>query len=332
LSGTTTIATTTVTSNNAIFGPFTQTGSLKLKVTVTNTRSQSITNDSTSCTCYAYSKPTLSNFTAYRVDENGNATDKGTRLKYSFKTNYSSVNNTNAIKSINIGYKEASSSDPYNLVSVNATNGTISNITFDASKTYLIQAEIFDNYWGTDTRTITLSNSSRIFNVLSNGTGVAFGKMAEDNDKLDSKWLIHARNGVTNDSDRNLKTNIKNMSKTQEQLFSKLQPVTFQFIDGSSGRTHYGFISQDVEDSLYELGLTSKDFAGFCKDRCKTYSGAPMFDDNGNEVYNYSLRYSEFIALNTFMIQKLQAENAELRLELQELKEMIVGTSSKNIE
>ena len=109
---------------------------------------------------------------------------------------------------------------------------------------------------------------------------------------------MYAKTGSISQSDRNSKTDIKNMGDIQEQLFKSLNPVEFKFADSDSGRIHYGFISQDVEDSLNNLGLTGKDFAGFCKDI--------YLDENGNEVSRYSLRYSEFIALNTFMIQKLQ--------------------------
>lgn len=146
------------------------------------------------------------------------------------------------------------------------------------------------------------------------------------------KWnQLYAANGTIATSDRKVKTDITNMSDAQEQLFNKLQPVTFKFNNGSSGRTHYGFVSQDVEDALIEIGLDSKDFAGFCKD-LRTHNGEAVLDESGQKVYDYSLRYSEFIALNTYMIQKLQAENAELKAELQELKEIIVGTSSNNME
>lgn len=135
------------------------------------------------------------------------------------------------------------------------------------------------------------------------------------------KWnQLYAANGTIATSDKKVKTNINNMSETQEQLFNKLQPVTFEFKNGSSGRTHYGFISQDVENSLTELKLTGKDFAGFCKDLKVDDNNNVVLDENGQAVYDYSLRYSEFIALNTHMIQKLQNEIAELKAEIQELK------------
>lgn len=149
------------------------------------------------------------------------------------------------------------------------------------------------------------------------------------------RWnQLYAANGTISTSDRVVKTEITNMSDTQERLFNKLQPVTFKFANGTSGRTHYGFISQDIENSLNELSLTGQDFAGFCKDLQLDENGNALVNDDGSKRYNYSLRYSEFIALNTYMIQKLQAENQELRNELQALKEMILSSnaSSNNVE
>lgn len=67
------------------------------------------------------------------------------------------------------------------------------------------------------------------------------------------------------------------------------------------------------------VGLTDLDFAGFCKDQEMTEVCGedgnrhlePVLDDDGNPVYIYSLRYEEFIALNTKMIQ-LQQNKIEL--------------------
>ena len=72
-----------------------------------------------------------------------------------------------------------------------------------------------------------------------------------------------------------------------------LQPKSYLFKDGESGRTHVGFISQDVEEAMSICGLTSLEFAGFCKDqkteRIENEEGnmeeKPVFDDEGNPVY-----------------------------------------------
>ena len=146
------------------------------------------------------------------------------------------------------------------------------------------------------------------------------------------KWnQVYAANSTISTSDKNKKKNIENMSDVQEQLFNRLKPVTYKLISGTSDRTHYGFISQDVEEALLDMGLTGQDFAGFCKDERVNDDGKNILDENGDIVYDYSLRYSEFIALNTYMIQKLQAENTELKTELEELREMISASSNKKV-
>ena len=62
-------------------------------------------------------------------------------------------------------------------------------------------------------------------------------------------------------SDRNAKNDIEPLSDCS-QLISGLKPVSFKYNDGSSGRTHYGLIAQDVEELLATLGI---DFGGFIK-------------------------------------------------------------------
>ena len=153
-----------------------------------------------------------------------------------------------------------------------------------------------------------------------------------------TKWgQIYSTNSAISNSDRNVKSNISQFDEHYEALFSKLQPRTFKFVNGASGRIHSGFISQDVEDALSEVGLTALDFAAFCKDiKTKEVTDpetgeitfVDVYDEDGNPEYNYSLRYEEFIALNTHMIQKLQAENQELKDKVNSLEERLAKLES----
>lgn len=135
--------------------------------------------------------------------------------------------------------------------------------------------------------------------------------------------MLYVKNGAIQSSDRNCKTDISDMDEKHEKLFNLLSPVQFKFIDSTHDRFHYGFISQDVEDAIIKSGLTTKDFAGFCKDVKRDENGLPVLDDKGNQIYTYSLRYNEFIALNTHMIQKLQSENCELKERIDSLENTI---------
>ena len=118
------------------------------------------------------------------------------------------------------------------------------------------------------------------------------------------KWgLIAAESSIITTSDRRFKNSISEIAIEYETFFDLIKPVTYKFNNGSSNRFHTGFIAQDVENALYSAGLTTKDFAGLC------------IDDT-----SYSLRYEEFIALNTAQIQKLKSRVSELENIIKELK------------
>lgn len=148
------------------------------------------------------------------------------------------------------------------------------------------------------------------------------------------KWkAVYAINGTIQTSDRNAKTNIEELDQRYIDLFERLMPVSFMFNDKESDRTHIGFISQDVEAAMAEVGLTDLDFAGFCKDVKmewdeETQENKPVLDEVGKPVYIYSLRYAEFIALNTKMIQMVRKETASLRTELEELKQLVLSMNN----
>ena len=152
---------------------------------------------------------------------------------------------------------------------------------------------------------------------------------------------VYAKTGTINTSDRNKKHDIKDLTEVYEQLFLKLQPKSFIFNDGD--RVHIGAISQDVETAMQELGIEAKQFAGFCKDIRYEYtefseedgmpiesSKVPCKDEDGNIIYDYALRYQEFIFLTVHMVQKLwnrvgilEKENAEMRDQIKAMQQDI---------
>ena len=114
-------------------------------------------------------------------------------------------------------------------------------------------------------------------------------------------------------------------------LIYGLNPSTYQMNEGTSGRIHWGLISQDIEELFEDIGMTSLDFAGFIK--------SPKIqriteDENGKELkktiekviegeYNYSLRYDEFIAPIIKVIQSQHEEIETLKQETQILKQQM---------
>lgn len=159
------------------------------------------------------------------------------------------------------------------------------------------------------------------------------------------RWaVVYSKTGSINTSDRNEKNTIADIDPEQaEKLIMGLKPSTFKFNDGTSGRTHWGIISQDIEELLPQIGMTDMDFAGFIKspkteDYYEDVSETVTDEETGEEKtvtrkelktrviegeYVYALRYSEFIAPLICMVQKQQKqiENLERRLSALENKE-----------
>lgn len=108
-------------------------------------------------------------------------------------------------------------------------------------------------------------------------------------------------NGTAVSSDRRKKKNISPLDWRFEEFFKSLNPVSFCYKDGTSGRKHTGFIAQEVEEAAAKAGLSDKDLAVVVK------------DPEGS----YYLRYEEIIAVQTKIIQELmektESQDAKIR-------------------
>lgn len=108
---------------------------------------------------------------------------------------------------------------------------------------------------------------------------------------------IWATNSHIQSSDRNIKKDIQYGLEEYDALFDAIKPVTFRYIDGTSGRTHMGVIAQDLEESLNELGISTQDCAAFVKAES---------DNPDIPGYDYAVRYGEFIPLLIYQVQKIK--------------------------
>lgn len=108
---------------------------------------------------------------------------------------------------------------------------------------------------------------------------------------------IWATNSNIQSSDRNVKKDIQYGLEEYDALFDAIKPVTFRYIDGTSGRTHMGIIAQDLEESLNELGISTQDCAAFVRAES---------DNPDMPGYDYAVRYGEFIPLLIYQVQKIK--------------------------
>lgn len=178
---------------------------------------------------------------------------------------------------------------------------------------------------------------------------VGWNGKGSDNKTYNSVLTLRGKsitcNGSTSwSSDKNLKHSIETLNDKYEKFFNALNPVTFQYDLGDSQRYHIGYIAQDVENALYNSDLSTQDFAGIVilplaeREQEFDETGTEARDVKGSETnylldkgmkQRYNLAYTEFIALNTHMIQKQGKIIEELKDEINSLREQIDSLKQK---
>lgn len=131
-------------------------------------------------------------------------------------------------------------------------------------------------------------------------------------------------NKAVSTSDERLKKDFNSLDKF-EDLYMKLQPVSFKYVDGYdvSEDTYFGLKAQTTEQLFKDIGENPDDYAMFNKfgidheDIAKRLGHDVDFDEE------YGLDYTNMIALNTHMIQKTRRELEELKQENKRLKQTI---------
>ena len=241
-----------------------------------------------------------------------------------------------------------------NMLYVNGTSRFTNNVVIETDLT-VVNSVTATSFIGTATKAIDATNSHYLKSptkdgisytciLTSNGNFRPHQKSYVGEDGLgelyadgiinlgtkDCRWdNVYAVNDIIQTSDFNAKNHISPLTNKHMDFFLNLLPVSFTFKNGKSGRTHIGFISQDVETAMVKTGLTDLDFAGFCKDlKIRTYIDEngneieeTVLDENGNPVYMYSLRYSEFVAIITYALQKTIKSLDETNNKLKDLSD-----------
>lgn len=114
-------------------------------------------------------------------------------------------------------------------------------------------------------------------------------------------------------SDRRLKNSIEyDLLERYESFYRSLRPCRFKMNEERNGNYHMGFIAQDVAQSLEENG--------FAKDELEALT---QFESRDGTEGMYTIGYSEFVAMNTAMIQQLLEKVESLEEEIKSLKGMV---------
>jgi hypothetical protein len=303
----------TTTSTSVTSSTISNTGTLTYTVKVTDNRGRTASKTKT-ITCYEYSKPSFSSFKAYRAkDTSGTSDPNGKYLYCTYGTKYSSVNGTNNI-SVKVYYTTGATTK-----NATATNGALAINLNENSNTYNVYMQITDSYGGTTTSSsITVFGSSRVLNITKDGMGFAVGKMSEKtngntNGLFECRWdakfygTATGPSGFSTSSDKRVKKNIKDIDMN---IVDGLRPVQYELSNINDGKTHYGFIAQEVASLLDSAGFDSE------------ASGMVGYIIN-NGQQEYVLTYTEFVPLLTKKCQDLQSEIDILKQEINSLKNTI---------
>ena len=124
-------------------------------------------------------------------------------------------------------------------------------------------------------------------------------------------------------SDRRIKDHITDLPEELEAAYLNLHPVKFRYKPGlkssDSRQYHYGFISQELEKALLDVGIRERDTS--------LYEYLPVDTDEHVDLYVddklHHVNYRELHAMHVQMIQKQQKEIEELKRENKNLSEQM---------
>lgn len=159
------------------------------------------------------------------------------------------------------------------------------------------------------TSSATIKKAIRFLNVIGGDSGT---------------YQIHGEvYTIDTGSDRRIKDHITDLPEELESAYLKLHPVKFRYKPGlkssDSRQYHYGFISQELEKALLDVGIRERDTS--------LYEYLPVDTDEHVDLYVddklHHVNYRELHAMHVQMIQKQQKEIEKLKRENKNLSEQM---------
>lgn len=177
-------------------------GTRTLKTTVTDSRGRTTTKQTT-ITVQDYSTPQITRLEAQRTTDGTTPDDSGEKVKITYSYAVSPAGNKNACSAV-LEYAPASGGDWTTLQTFTAYSATdatyVSEAVFDSNVTYNVRLRLTDSFTETTQAALVMSEYTLI-DYAASGRGMAFGKVAEEDDLIDVNIDTRFRKAVTFDSD-----------------------------------------------------------------------------------------------------------------------------------
>ena len=175
------------TSRTFTTGFLKNSGSQSVKVTVTDRRGRTSDAYTTTFSVLAYIEPKITSFEVLRYANASTQADDGQFVKVFIKGTVTSLSSKNTV-ALKYRYRLASKTE-YTEATVSISNfsfnyesGLLSGLNSNSS--YIFETELTDYFTSTITA-FTLPTAFATMDILADGTGVAFGKVAEEQDCFD---------------------------------------------------------------------------------------------------------------------------------------------------
>lgn len=191
----------TYTASSFTTGAITSSGTLSVSTTVTDSRSRTATA-SKSVSVLAYASPKISAFSVTRCNQDGTANTGGSYMKVTFNSSVTSLSSKNKATYV-LKYKKASEAS-YTSVTLSdyANNYAVSGGSYifaaDSASSYNVTLTLSDNFKSVSSSG-TGATASKTISLYNQGKGIAFGKVAETADVLDSQWKIKEQGKLLSD-------------------------------------------------------------------------------------------------------------------------------------
>lgn len=158
------------------------------------------------------------------------------------------------------------------------------------------------------------SNHYAFCPTLANNAGDTYRLYLGGNGGSTHPWYkVVTRDGMQQLSDGRFKIDKRILNDDFYDMYMSLKPMKYKVLHDEDSGIHFGFVAQEVEESLKTVGLDASNCSIVSCDESQSYE----------DGYVYGLSYNEFIPFNTYMTQKAHRRIDELENEIKELKQII---------
>lgn len=283
----------TYTSSSFTTGVLKTSGSNSYSVTVTDKRGRTASLSGT-FNVTAYSSPTISNFKVVRSDANGNDNDEGSYAKVTCSATINSLSSKND-KTFKLEYKKRSATtwttaETYaSGYTYTLTNKIISGISTEEAYDFRLTAT---DYFGSATKSLSLSTAYTILDIKANGKGIAFGKVATEDNIFDIGF-----NGTSLSKETYMVGNKKNNEEKNlyfQTTDDAVNPSNCKVYGGNGDSpTGIGMWDMGNERQIYSYYPAAKDFTfgadlNLYKGNKKIINELIRTSGHNSGVYHYS--------------------------------------------